>query len=120
MAYLYSDQNPIVPASEYPYTAMDGTRSYNQKYGEVAANGFTYSMSGSPFQMQAAVMKGPIAVSIDADSMYFNTYQSGILTDYAACGTALDHAVTVVGFSSVDVETPYWIVQNSWGADWGD
>ena len=28
--------------------------------------------------------------------------------------------MTVVGFSSVDVETPYWIVQNSWGADWGD
>jgi hypothetical protein len=26
----------------------------------------------------------------------------------------------VVGYSSLDVATPYWIVQNSWGSDWGD
>lgn len=60
--------------------------------------------------MQAAVLKGPIAVSIDASSLYFGTYQSGVLYNSTLCGTDLDHAVTIVGYSSKDVAVPYWIV----------
>jgi hypothetical protein len=65
-------------------------------------------------------MKGPVSVAIDASSDYFQLYQSGILTNASACGQELNHAVTVVGYSSRDVETPYWIVRNSWSALWGD
>lgn len=47
-------------------------------------------------------------------------YQSGILTNATECGTYIDHAVTVVGYSSLDEPIPYWIVRNSWGEAWGD
>lgn len=70
--------------------------------------------------MQAGVMKGPIAVSIDAESTYFQLYSSGILTNATKCGTDLDHAVTVVGYDNHNEDTPYWIVKNSWGTGWGD
>jgi len=58
-------------------------------------------------------------VSIDAESDYFESYTSGILTNSTACSTDLDHAVTVVGYNT-DGPIPYWIVRNSWGADWGE
>lgn len=36
----------------------------------------------------------------------------------------VDHAVTVVGWGEVSHQdrsaTKYWIVQNSWGSDWGE
>jgi C1A family cysteine protease len=50
--------------------------------------------------MQAAIMKAPISVAIEADTYYFQTYESGVLTNATACGTSLDHAVTIVGYSS--------------------
>ena len=37
------------------------------------------------------------------------------------CGTELNHAITIVGYSNLDSDSkPYWIVRNSWGADWGE
>ena len=30
----------------------------------------------------------------------------------------MDHAVQLVGYNA-DADTPYWIVRNSWGAEWG-
>ena len=35
------------------------------------------------------------------------------------CGVEMNHAVTIVGYAANGVETPYWIVQNSWGEAWG-
>lgn len=48
----------------------------------------------------------------------FAYYESGIITDEVACGTSLNHEVAVVGFSNAQ-PTPYFIVRNSWGDDWG-
>ena len=48
----------------------------------------------------AAIAKQPCAVAIEADTFYFQTYSSGVLTDEAACGNHIDHAVTVVGYGT--------------------
>lgn len=51
--------------------------------------------------------------------MFFN-YVSGVISG-TSCGTDLNHAVTAVGYGT-DAETGlnYYLVRNSWGADWGD
>ena len=64
--------------------------------------------------MLAAIDKGPVSVSVEADKTVFQHYKSGVLTG-PECGTRLDHAVVAVGYGS-----DYYIVRNSWGPDWGD
>ena len=48
----------------------------------------------------------------------FGYYQSGVLTDGETCGTGKTHEVAVVGYS-MNGPIAYFIVRNSWGADWG-
>jgi len=70
--------------------------------------------------MQAAVELGPVTVAIDAGSIGFQHYKRGVFNHAQRCGTDLNHAVTIVGYSNLNSDSePYWIVRNSWGDDWG-
>lgn len=69
--------------------------------------------------MAAALQKGgPLAISIDASSMQFDSYASGVYTCRHPKSYA-DHAVTAVGWGTNTDGSRYWIIKNSWGASWG-
>lgn len=71
--------------------------------------------------MQAAVGLGPLSVAVDAGSNVFKFYKEGIFDHEDMCGTELNHAINIVGYSSEHYDKkPYWIVRNSWGEDWGE
>ena len=59
---------------------------------------------------------GPLVVAIDATPLQF--YKSGIMAK-ALC-TELNHVVNLVGYVTSGVRTPYYILRNSWGTNWGE
>ena len=69
-------------------------------------------------QLKAAIAKGPVSVTVEADKAAFGQYKHGVLNT-SACGTSLDHAITAVGYGSANGQD-YYIVRNSWGSSWGD
>ena len=69
--------------------------------------------------LKAAVSKQPVVIAIEADTKYFQSYSSGILTDGIKCGTTLDHAVEIVGYGTEN-GIDYWKVRNSWSSTWGE
>ena len=65
-----------------------------------------------------SLQNGPVCIAIDANSFIFRFYKSGII-DIALKSSEINHAVILTGYDYNENGT-YWIIQNSWGKDWGD
>jgi len=120
-AFGYVEQNGMETSAVYPYTSGNGdsgTCLYDSSQVVVHISGFQYAtQNGNETQMQAAsVANGPLSICVDAET--WQNYQGGVITH--GCGDSLDHCVQIVGWSqTTNSNTPYWIIRNSWGADWG-
>ena len=69
--------------------------------------------------LKNAIALAPVSVSVDADSIVFEFYTSGIINS-ATCGINLNHGVVAVGYGVDSVKGEYYIVRNSWGLAWGN
>eukprot|EP01088_Endostelium_zonatum_P006921 TRINITY_DN19062_c0_g1_i1.p1 TRINITY_DN19062_c0_g1~~TRINITY_DN19062_c0_g1_i1.p1 ORF type:complete len:232 (-),score=38.21 TRINITY_DN19062_c0_g1_i1:72-767(-) len=70
----------------------------------------------NPEDIQRAILKyGPIVSLVDAAT--WELYAGGIIMANT-CHKVLDDTVTIIGWGSQN-GVAYWIVQNSWGAQWG-
>jgi len=122
-AWNYAKTHPIETEAAYPYTSGTTTQSgsclYNQSLGVVSVASFV-TIGTDCNSIMAAIAQEPVSVAIEADTAYFQTYTSGVLTNAAACGTTLDHAVIAVGYGTDPTYGPYFLVRNSWSASWGD
>ena len=65
-------------------------------------------------------MKGPVAISVDADSALFRDYTGGVINSYM-CGEKVGHSMLAVGFGHDDATGDDFVTaKNSWGAEWGE
>jgi len=117
MDYIIKNKG-IDTESSYTYTARDGTCKF--KSANVGATLTSYSnvQSGSESSLQTAGVSGPVSVAIDASHSSFQFYSSGVYYEPECSPNQLDHGVLMVGWDQ-DGQSPYWIVKNSWGTDWG-
>jgi len=49
--------------------------------------------------MKSTLMKQPLSVAVDAGRSAFQFYSSGVVREEDNCGTQLNHAVVVVGYT---------------------
>lgn len=120
--------------SSIPYTASDSActadspgRTMAQILSDDPASahgGAAFGMTGwetlpkneyAPLK-QALAERGPVAVSVAADQ-WFN-YESGIF-DGCDKDSVIDHAVVAIGYGAEN-DHEYWLIQNSWGSEWGE
>ena len=105
--------------AKYPYRAVHGACKAERKAPRVSQiRGYEYVPSCDENALLKAVAHQPVAVAISGRGSHFQFYAGGILS--GPCETKLNHAVTVVGYGESRRGEKFWIVKNSWGANWGE
>ncbi|KAJ5069778.1 cysteine protease rdl2-related [Anaeramoeba ignava] len=109
----------ICSESAYPYQAVQGTCKKTSCSSVSTVGSAYYATPNNPEVLKSVIYTyGPVSVAIDASSTQFSNYRGGVF-DYPSCGTAVNHAVLVVGYGhDYSVGLDYWIIKNSWGTSW--
>lgn len=121
-ALSYAAYTNITTEQAYQYTATS-SRCYSAIFTDPKANvarstGYRSIQSQNEGAMMTAVATQPIVVYFQV-SKDFQGYYSGVYRS-STCTTSVNHAMTIVGYSTKTAEGDYWIVQNSWGTGWGE
>jgi cysteine peptidase B len=104
-------------AASYPTTGTSGTCMQSDPSAIPIAKLTQYIAvpAGQQNQLMQLLQRGPIAVGVNAAP--WEMYTGGVLNDCPS--GSVDDAALLVGYNST-ATTPYWILQNQWGTDWGE
>lgn len=113
------DNGGIDTEEDYEYKGEDGICNEAKENRKVVTiDGYEDVPENNEKALKKAVAHQPVSVAIEADERAFQLYGGGVFNE--SCGTDLDHGVLVVGYGVDEEAGEYWIVKNSWSADWGD
>ena len=122
LAYDYIIERGGLSSNEnYPYMSNTNDFCLHNISHVIGSNitEYSYIIPESISDMKYSVAQNPVAIALDADNVYFRFYKNGVIDLPSNASRSLNHAVLLVGYDH-DEKGMYWIIQNSWGTEWGD
>jgi len=120
MHYVLQVSGGIESDKDYPYVGKVASCKASKSKYVTGISEVTAVESGSEDVLQQSVFEnGPNSIAIDASSISFQLYNSGVYYNPKCSSKVLNHAVLAAGYGTQGGQE-YWLVKNSWGTDWGD
>ncbi|KAH6803178.1 hypothetical protein C2S51_034624 [Perilla frutescens var. frutescens] len=117
-ALEFIKHNGITTDEIYPYIDTEGTCNQEKvKRPVTTIHGHSFVPKNNEHELMKAVARQPV-IALMGTSHSFNVYSGGIFAGPCSA-ELLTHVVTIVGYGQTS-STKYWIVKNSWGAEWGE
>ena len=117
------DNKGLASNDDYPYIGCYQECGYcNFNFTKVNGSDikdYNFIIPTSIKDIKESLRNGPIAIALDANQFIFRFYKYGIIDLVNNDNMELNHAVLLTGHD-YDENGEYWIIQNSWGEDWGD
>uniref|UniRef100_A0A146LJL8 Cathepsin L n=2 Tax=Lygus hesperus TaxID=30085 RepID=A0A146LJL8_LYGHE len=111
----------ISSEAHYPYisgeTGTSAKCKFNKKDFKVKLKGYHIIPADENSLRDAVAAIGPISVAINGYGIM--DYSQGIYDNPNCDGQRLNHAMLLIGYG-IEKDIPYWLVKNSWGAQWGE
>lgn len=143
LAYDYIFHNGLSSAAQIPYSGFDGSCTNSagsmlqlRNFKDLSSPGVRTDFHAAGMNslgmrgwerlgenkyrdlMLAVVDQGPVAVSVGASD--WSWYRSGIFNGCSP-DIVINHAVLLIGYGAEPIAgRKYWLIQNSWGPDWGE
>ncbi|KAI5695111.1 hypothetical protein M8J76_010703 [Diaphorina citri] len=125
-AVKYTHRMGLESEADYPYRNDHG-KTYHCQYNSSKIKVYSdkyYKFRGANTILQMLVQHGPVVALMNSHLLH--SYTAGmIFADPSNCDPArwaMNHVVLIVGYGREGVHgdsTPFWIVKNSWGENWG-
>ncbi|XP_070542695.1 pro-cathepsin H-like [Ptychodera flava] len=113
--------NGLESEADYPYKGWEGKCKFNSsKTVAYVADIVNITMGDESGILDAVYNHGPVSIAYDV-SIDFQFYKRGVYSSKLCRKSPehVNHAVLATGFNETESGEKYWIVKNSWGADWG-
>ena len=119
-AFDYMIKNGLSTSFNFPYIAKNGGCNKNKLKLQPRYSISSYEeVLNDVTDLQRAIYKGIPTVSFEVQDD-FQHYSSGVYEPELVCGNNLNHGMVAVGYNFDSSEYgPYFIIQNSWGENWG-
>ena len=119
-AMQWAASEGVVPLTAYPYTPRTGDCQGAFDSRKVSFAGAQAVDLSKPDNILQALAKGPLAITIWADSNPdIQLYSTGIYAPPASSSAKEDHAVTLIGYGTETLASgktaDYWIIKNRQG-----
>ena len=115
-----SQDGKFMRREDYPYQEQEFPCIFDMNKAVASVSSYIDIEYGNEDDLQEKIANyGVASVSMDAAASGFAEYSGGIFSPVICLTSILNHALACVGYGT-EGDTDYWILKNSWGANWGE